>query len=217
MRTLAILLCGVLSLAVPRTGYAQPGGYYGGPGYYNWGGGGTAASNYAYGMASVIQSAGQANLMNSMAAGNYEDAASKDLDNRLKYAQKYFETREVNREGRANELGKPLSSEQLFRIAHQSAPKPLVSTELDPVTGQIRWPIILTDPAYAQYRSTFEQVFQMRAINPGEFTAESYLKLQNAADQWVAALTARIAEYKSQDFINAKKFIESLAYEARRV
>ena len=53
------------------------------------------------GMANVVRSAGYANVMNSIAAQNYEQAYSADLDNRFKYTNTYFEMRRVNQAAQA--------------------------------------------------------------------------------------------------------------------
>ena len=61
------------------------------------------------GMANVVRSAGYANVMNSIATQNYEQAYSADLDNRLKYTNTYFEMRRNNKEARG---GSPTATER---------------------------------------------------------------------------------------------------------
>ena len=115
---------------------------FAGPAEAQWGGWGrmggyasTAGQAADYGMAQVIRSQGYANLQNSEAAKNYEDARSKYLDNRLKGTKTYFEMRRYNKEYRQAEEGPRPTSEQLFRLAKDATPKALTPTELDPVTG----------------------------------------------------------------------------------
>ncbi len=131
---------GLLVSATSTPGWAQSyqsGGNYprpsypafpsGGGGYgYGWGGyddGGTAAGSYLNGMANVVRSAGYANVMNSIAAQNYEQAYSADLDNRLKYTNTYFEMRRVNQAARA-EARSPAPTPPNFPVTR---PKPLPS------------------------------------------------------------------------------------------
>lgn len=56
----------------------------------------TVGQSYAMGMSSLVQAAGQANLNNSEAAKNLEQAASMNLDNQLKGTQTFFEMRKMN-------------------------------------------------------------------------------------------------------------------------
>jgi hypothetical protein len=185
-----------------------------------WGGvnyASTAAEGYARGMADVIQSAGQANLANSAAAGNYEAAYSMYLDNRIKYTKTYYENKQLYKEYKQSQKTPPPTSEQLFRMSQVGVPKALSANQLDPLTGEIAWPLLLQEPQYAQYRKDLEDLFKIRADSPVAFTYDSFMKVEAIKSQFIDALTANIKNYKPQDWIAAKKFIESLAFEARRV
>lgn len=205
----------ILPLAVANHAAAQP--YYGG-----WGGGwggyyhaSTAAEGYARGMSDVVRSAGAANLMNSAAAGNYADARSKELDNRLKYTKTYFEQRQMNQMYRAQERGKPLSADQLASIAAADVPKRLSDSQLDPITGEIGWPIILRDKRYAESTEQLDALFRARAEAGNVVDAEQYQQIVQLCDQLQETLGDRVTEYKSWDFLDARKFLRSLAYEPR--
>lgn len=184
---------------------------------YPWGGyyhAATEAESVANGMSNVIASAGQANLLNSAAARNYEEARSRALDNRLKATSTYFELRRMNREYVAAERGPKPSSEQMFRLARERAPDRLNSNQLDPLTGRIYWPVILEQDVYREYREKLDELFGVRAKYHGQIGPEQYLELQHTARSLEAELKARIKEYTPMDYSNAKKVIESLAYEA---
>lgn len=59
----------------------------------------TAGQAAAYGLSDVIRSEGYANLQNSEAAKNWEDAKTKEIDNRQKWTNTYFDMRRTNKEG----------------------------------------------------------------------------------------------------------------------
>lgn len=184
-----------------------------------WGGGNfasTAAEGYARGMADVIQSAGQANLLNSAAAGNYEAAYSMYLDNRLKQTKTYFENKQLYQQYKQAQRKPPPTSEQLFRMSQVGVPKALAANQLDPLTGEIAWPLPLQEPRYAPYRDALQDLFKLRADSPADFSYDTYMKVESVKTQFIEAFTANIKNYKPQDWIAAKKFIESLAFEARR-
>jgi hypothetical protein len=154
--------------------------------------------------------------MNAQAAQAYQEARSRELDNRVKNASTYFEARSINRAARAAEDGPPLTSDQLFRIAHRGIPRALTTDELDPITGAINWPLLLRDEQFTGYRVNVEQLFADRAREGRDFSYQTVMELQKAVDAWTTALTARIKEYRSQDFIDAKRFLESVAYQSRK-
>lgn len=184
-----------------------------------WGGGGYHASTYAEGVqrgyADVVRSQGAANLMNSAAAQNYEQARSMYFDNRIQGTQTYFDMRKMNRQYRQQEATPRLSSEQLFRIAAEQAPDKLSSSDLDPLTGDITWPLILELPAYEPYRQKLESLYSERVDRGGVAGPENYLDIQKTAKAALADLRTNIKDYPPDDYLKAKKFLENLAYTAR--
>lgn len=192
------------------------GPYYGGGyGAYYGGGGGTVAGNALGGMADVIRSTGQYNLQTSQAAINVEDARSKNFDNRIKYTQTYFEKRKMNREYRAAERPARLSSEQLAHIAAEAAPERLSGGQLNPITGRIVWPILLQANKYSAMRQEIEQGFANRAEKEGAIGTDAYLKIQSDIRKMQEMLSGDVGSVPPQDYIYAKNFLESLAYESR--
>ncbi len=166
-------------------------------------------------MSDIISSAGQANLMNSEAAKNYEDARKKNIDNHLTYTNTYFEMRRSNREARAAESSGSLSQDQLYRIAADAAPKRPTASKLDPITGQINWPIIMRDPRYEEDMKRLEALFAERAARHGNIGASTYREIEATCEALLAELRANIKEYSGNDYAPAKTLLEGLAYEAR--
>ncbi len=192
------------------------------PAWAQWGWGGgyygatTIQEGVQRGFADVVRSQGMANLLDSEAAVNNETAYSKALVNQRDYVQTYFETRRMNEEYRAAERGKPPTSEQMFRWAHCEAPQPFNTYEFDPLSGQINWPMALLDPTFANYRNATEQYFKDRAQKPRTISFTYYQQMQELAENWLVDLKARIMDYKPNDYLRARKFIESLSAEASK-
>lgn len=190
-----------------------PGGGYGGYGSSDYGH--SHASTYEEGVqsgfADVVRSAGAANLMNSAAAKNYEDARKKYIENRLQATQTYFESRRINQESRDAERSRPLSTEQYVRLARQQAPERLSVSQLDPLSGIITWPASLRSAEYKQDRATIERLYQERARG----VDANYQDIQFACEALQAKLQADVAKFDPNDFIRAKKFVESLTYEVK--
>lgn len=214
MRILLVLIVVAVSL-VASTAQAQR--WYGGFGnpYYMDNRASTPAESYARGMADMTRAAGQRNLLDSMAAGNYEEARSLELDNRLKATDTYFEMRRINSEARAAERRPPPSSEVAFRRAQEVTPTPLTATQLDPVTGQIQWPRLLMQDRYATLRNEVEALFIERSDSGGSIGMSAYQELLTACNQLKAQLRQNIRDYLPNDYITASNFIDSLTFAAR--
>lgn len=187
------------------------GGY--GYGYYGDGSGSTVAGSTATGMANVIQAKGQNSLANSEAANNYEEARSKNYDNNLKGTQTYFEMKQMNQSYRESQM-KPRSPEFFAKVAAERAPSRLTSSQLDPVTGAIAWPMILQGEAFAPDREKLDALFAQRIASHGSIGLQSYQELQATSEAMLQMLKDNIRQYPPQDYVQAKSFLESLAYEA---
>ena len=162
------------------------------------------------GYADVVRSQGMANLLNSQAAGQYEQARKQYIENQLSATQTYFEMRRYNTEARRAERGTPLSTEQYVRLAREQAPEPLTATQLDPLTGAMSWPAPLRVPPYEPFRRRIERLFQDRAT--GYIV---YGDIQKAIQEFAAQLKADLEKFPANDYVAAKKFLESLAWAAR--
>jgi len=165
------------------------------------------------GFADIIRSAGAANLMNSEAAKNYEDARRKNIDNRVYGTEKYFQMRQLNRAARAAERSRQPTMEDLIRYASQRAPDRLSPTALDPLTGVISWPTILRGTAYDSDRQKLELLYASRSAT-GLLTAEQVAEVDAAVARMSAELKRNINSYPPQSYTQAKEFLKSLAYES---
>ena len=173
----------------------------------------TAGESYARGAADLVRSAGAANLLNSEAAKNWEDARSKNFDNRIKYTKTFFEKRRLNREYREAERGPRPTSEQLFRISKNKLPERMTPSELDPVTGKIEWPSILRQSLFDQQRQQVDQLFAYRASHQTDLSPGFFPEARSAVSKLRAELTKNVRSFPPQQFGNATTFLRRLTYE----
>jgi hypothetical protein len=110
------------------------GGWAGG---YGGTGASTAAGSAMNGMASVISAKGNYNLSTSAAAMNMSQVQKQEIQNHQQYTNTYFEMRATNKAARKAEEGPQPTMEEIARIAHDGAPKPLASDQRNPMTGQL--------------------------------------------------------------------------------
>jgi len=202
---ISVLLSGPAAFA--RNGfYVQP--------YYN-NRASTVGESWARGMSDVMRAQGAANLLNSQAAINVEEARSRYLDNRLKYTETFFENRRMNREFRAAERGPRITQEQAERIARERAPRRATTDDVDPITGQLAWPRVLTQERYASYTERLDELFAERAKMEGYIGMDMFREIGTTTDELLASLRENIRDYRSMDFMEARRFVERLAQEAR--
>lgn len=202
------LACVLFVLCVCSSANAQ---YWGG----GWGGGyhsSTLEEGIQRGYADVVRSRGMANLMNSEAAKNFEDARSKYLDNRLQATQTYFEMRRYNQEARRAERSTPLANEQYVRLARAQAPARLSVSQLDPFTGKITWPAALQREKYSMLRNSIDALFAARAT--GTTFADDEIGV--ATDAFLAEIKADIDSFRPMEYVAARNFLISLAFESRQ-
>jgi SLT domain-containing protein len=202
---LLLSICGVLGLA---QAYSQVYGVYDG-GYHA----STAGEGYARGLGDAVRSQGVYNLLSSQAAVNLTDAQRREIENQQQWTDTYFRMRETNREYLAKEKGPRPTKEDWIRYGQMGRPARLSPSELDTVSGVIHWPRLLTLDSFANDRAELEQLFAERA-QAGGMSGEGSIKAQQATKAMLEDLKAQITQVPSSDYVRARKFIESLAYEA---
>ena len=163
----------------------------------------------------MMRAQGYQNLKNSESAKNWEEAKTQEIQNRLRWTETYFEMRKVNRDKRAAEAGPTITQEQAISLAKMKAPQRLQSTQLDPVTGHIEYPLILTQDIYKQYRERLDSLFAQRAASGGSIRFEDFQAIQTTVSQFVETLQKHVSDYAAGDYGRARNFLDSLVNEAR--
>jgi len=181
-----------------------------GPGSYHHAS--TVEEGAARGMADVIRSSGAANLMNSEAAINVETARSKNIENRLQATSTYFQMKAINKQARYGNV-KPHDPQQAIRLNKQRLPNRLSERQVDPLTGAIRWPLGLTLDGLTADRKKVDKLFAERA-EKGFLDLKQYNKLRDLTNSMTGILQQHSRELSSTHRIEARKFLESLTYEA---
>lgn len=176
----------------------------------------TAGEGYARGMAEIVRAAGEANLRNAQAVETLQDARGKAANARLQEVNAYYAARRMNAEYRAEQEGPALSQSDYVRLAAAAAPDRLGTDQLD-AQGNINWPELLTDEAYAEQTSQLDALFAQRAANKGKADAYVAQQIQITCKTLENMLSQKIRETPSlgQQLVQAKNFVRSLAYAAR--
>jgi hypothetical protein len=204
----------LLALAFCLAAFPVAAQWGGGFGYNRGGYASTAAQGAAYGMSEMMRAQGYQNLENSEAAKNWEEAKTLEIQNRMRWTETYFEMRKTNRDARTAEAGPPVTQEQAIRMAKMSSPRRLGSTQLDPVTGHIEYPLLLQDDIYSPYRHELDSLFAKRAATGGSIQYSEYQAIQTTVSKFVDALKEHVDKYPAGDYGRARTFLNSLAHEA---
>jgi hypothetical protein len=204
----AIGMLAVATIAAPAA--AQWGGF----GYHRGGYASTAGQGAAYGMSEMMRAQGYENLQNSEAAKNWEDAKTLGIQNKMRWTETYFEMRKTNRDARASEAGPAITHDQAIRMAKMGAPPRLVSTQLDPVTGHIEYPMVLQDDVFTPYREELDKLFARRASSGGSISFGEFQEIQSTVSSFTEALKEHVDKYPAGEYGRARTFLDSLRHEA---
>jgi hypothetical protein len=193
---------GATAGAVAR--YGTPYGGYGGS--YGWGPG------YNYG--EVIRAQGQYNKDTTEAMINYEDARSKWIDNKNKWTQAYHERVRMGQAAQAEKTQVRIANrDRYLRNRESNAPPRLGPQQLDPSTGKIYWPTALLDNSYDKPRKQLDELFVLRShtgVSPEVSNTIRELSRSMQDD-----LKEQIRSIPPNSYLEARKFLESLAWEGQ--
>jgi hypothetical protein len=166
----------------------------------------------------VIRARGEFNRLTSEAAINMQEARSRAIVNARDAVDAYFQIRQMNRDYRQAERRPRPTREDLERYARAARPDPLSPSELDTLTGRVRWPILLRDDRFAPLRAKLEELLDRWAVsrNLGQFDRfdmEQQLAVRRATDQMQEGLREEIRNVPPQDYVAAQRFLRSLEYQ----
>ncbi|MFO1066316.1 MAG: hypothetical protein U0892_20865 [Pirellulales bacterium] len=177
----------------------------------------TADEGYLRGAGALVQSAGQANYANSLAAVNFAEAYRRQIENSRLYVQVYLERREMVR-AYLNKYGNhPPTKEQLERVAQAALPDRLSNEEYDPASGKLVWPHILRDESYAAFREKIDQLMAVRTPDNSGDGSPWQREMALLVDSLKRTLKQNIDTVTPQQYARAKWFLLSLDYEAKQI
>lgn len=175
--------------------------------------GGTVFGNNAAGLAELIRAQGARNLLDATAATQWQHARRAAIDNHKAYVDAYFSVKQLNNEYRASMRGRRGTYEDFVRYAQAGAPPRLTPAQLDRVSGRISWPVLLRAEVFSPYRAELEKLFAFRAVT-GQLSAEEFLRVDQVTNMLIGDLRSRVALLPGQEYVQAKRFVQSLGYEA---
>jgi hypothetical protein len=163
----------------------------------------------------VIRAAGEFNYTTSLALINIEEARSRYIDNRAKWTDTYFAMRKTNAAYREAERGYRPTQEVLNKISQEASPDRLKPSQLDPSLRTIFWPALLSKGDFDALRTQIDGLFAVQRANNSGLGTENYREIVALTAEMQTHLDTMINELHPDEYLAARRFIESLAYEAR--
>jgi hypothetical protein len=204
------------STGTTRTHFIVPGGGYG-AGYgsvYGEDPATTPIQGWAYGYARLIDSSGKGLVNAADAAVQLSEARRREMENWKQSIEISLEVQKIVSDARAAARGRPLTPAEYVRLSQMGRPRRLTPSQLNLLTGELAWPIVLDDSPFASYRQVLDQIFVQRTEH-GRLGYAEYSKGEQTAQAMIEMLRARIHDFTPGDYMAARRFLESVAYELR--
>lgn len=174
----------------------------------------TLAEGVRRGTADIIRAEGRYNLETSIANINNEEAYSRYLDNDLKRTDTYFAKRQRNASYRAQMRQPRAMPETYIRLSQQAAPGRLCPEHFDRVFGTVNWPDVFTWECFTPYRKALDVTFAGRGPSDGLGSAAAR-DIERYSAEMECHLKSLVRELSPSEYVAARRFLNSLAYEAR--
>jgi len=197
-------------------GNGSGGDVVGGGGYGGWTPA-TATGSYAYGEAAQVNAMGRYSVDQSVAEKNNQEAYAQKLDNSTDAVTTYFSNRELNRKYRFGDPAEraATTADEAARFSKAMAPSRATDYEVEPVFGTVYWPSTLRSDEFALLRMKVEELFKNRDVATAGVGTVNYQEVVEATDALQEGLKGKIDELPPKEYIQAKKFLKTLAYEAQ--
>lgn len=199
---------GYYSPAISPFAYSFYGPYYYGYSY------GPYDTIDPYGYADVLRAQGEYNRNTAEAQIQGEAARKQNIENNVKATEAYFARQEMGQQAQAKKFaGLKETRDRWLKNREPETPNRPTILQFDQKTGKIYWPEVLQLGEYAAWRERLDLLFADRSQRTAE-TRHS-LEIRQTAKELLQELKFDIRRLPTTDYIEAKKFVESLAWEAQ--
>lgn len=172
--------------------------------------GGTIFESHARGLSSLIRAQSLAQIDLAIARSESEQARRMTIENDLIATRAFLEQRQLRdrfRESADNSFYK--SKAKLAAYVAKRKLEPLGPDELDPISGEIRWPVLLETQLAAPGPRRIIELFAKRSSQEGISAAESTEAARLLSD-WRSGLASLGDEVSKSQLIEAARFLGRL-------
>jgi len=165
--------------------------------------------------AAWLTAVANANATNAKTLETLQQVRSLSLDNNLKVAKTFYEKRKLHEGYRGLSTRKRPTQEDVIRYSKVSVPQRPASFQVEQARGRIYWPEVLLDEEFSDCRIQLDSLFVQRKAGLSISGSSVSQQVQTVAKQMGKQLRSKIRQMTPADYLAARKFLESLAYEAR--
>ena len=164
------------------------------------------------GLADVIRSEGEAARSLSEAAIAAEHARNLAVENHVKEVAARLELQKLGRAARQEYYAEQRARREKYLVNKVSGlPPRLGPNDIHHATGKIIWPVALTRDEFDAFRQELEELFLVRAYTKSDVSRDIYDAARALKDE----LKRYAADVPVNDYMHARKFLESLALEGQ--
>lgn len=192
--------------------------YFSGRTPFSWGSSwyhsATVGESHARGLGALNRDIGEANLLNSMAAGEYEKARSIYIRNTLDATQAYYDRKRIREAYYAKKKIEKRQALNRFFARRGSIPV-FTQDNVDPSTGKIVWPQLLRSEAYDEYRIRYEFLASQYFLE-GELSPAEFKETQKISREWRKQLGEDRHDFIVEHVRKAIRFVLAIDNEFKR-
>ena len=144
-----------------------------------------------------------------------EQVRGLKLENSVKVANTFYEKRKLYDGYQGLSTHERATAEDLLRYSKTPVPQRPANYQIDPLKGEIFWPEVFQEEEFYVLRTQVDCLFAQRKAAPGTRGGEVFGQVQNVAAQMREELRSRVRQMDPTEYLAARKFIDSLAFEAR--
>lgn len=178
----------------------------------------TVAEGQGNAISAVTRAKGQYQLDLSKARINNEQANAMAMENRKQLAKDYFETQAINKQARFGDYAERKqkhTQEAYLRYGSEGRPTRLNSSQLDPVTGEISWPVYLQADYFKKYTTKIDDAFVSRAETRTKFDFNTYQQVEKNVKGMKKELSSRMKEIGTNGYATSLQFVKKLNKEIK--
>lgn len=183
-------------------------------------GAGMGMGAMASGMGNFATGLGQYQVSNAQAQLIRQQVIASYLQNQRLKLETHFKNQELLDERRKAKLAEnaehmKIVNEQLRQLHQLEAPHRLTDEQFDRMHNFIHWPYVLRTSEYDELRFTIDKLFDERSPGHSGEGSDNAVAIDKACKQMLEVVKDHIRQLEPEEYVSAKHFLASLAYEAK--
>ncbi len=162
--------------------------------------------------AAWITAVANAKATNAKTLQTLQEVRSKALDNNLKMAKTFYDKRALYDVYKGSHSRKRPTQEDLSRYSKASVPERPANFQIG---SNICWPEVLLQDEFSDYRMWLDCLFAERKSPHSLLGSDACYQVRVVVEKMREELRSKIREMNPAEYVAARKFLESVAYEAR--